>query len=103
MLQTIVHYTLHFLVPLGISSVFFRSKWKYVYLVFLASMLVDLDHLLASPIFDAQRCSINFHPLHSYIAIVAYLLLLLFPKTRIIAFALLFHMATDALDCCWLE
>ena len=35
-------------------------------------MLVDLDHLLATPIFKENRCSINFHPLHSYVAIGFY-------------------------------
>ena len=30
----------------------------------LATMVVDLDHLLADPILDPQRCGIGFHPLH---------------------------------------
>jgi hypothetical protein len=62
-------------------------------------MLVDLDHLLANPIFQKNRCSINFHPLHSYFAIGIYFTGLLFKKTRIIALALLFHMLTDFIDC----
>lgn len=62
-------------------------------------MLVDLDHLLATPLFDACRCSINFHPLHSYPAIAVYVVLLFVPKLRIIAIGLLLHMATDQLDC----
>lgn len=65
------------------------------------TMLVDLDHLLANPIFDPNRCSIGYHPLHSGYAIAAYLLLLLVPKARIIAVALLFHMLTDYTDCLW--
>ena len=66
-------------------------------------MLVDLDHLFASPIFDPNRCSINFHPLHSYYAIGFYFLMAFIPNTkvRIIAIGLLFHMATDFLDCNW--
>jgi hypothetical protein len=99
MLKFILHYSLHFIVPLLISFLFFRGKWKSVYLIFLLSMLVDLDHLLANPIFVENRCSINFHPLHSYIAIGIYFFGLLFKKTRIIAFALLFHMLTDYIDC----
>lgn len=67
----------------------------------LATMLVDLDHLLATPIFDPGRCSINFHPLHSYWAMLVYVLLLFFKKTRIIAVGLLFHMLTDFQDCQW--
>jgi|TARA_B110000238_G_scaffold24162_1_gene23438 hypothetical protein len=95
----IIHYGLHFIAPAIIAYLFFRSNWKVVYLIFLLSMLVDLDHLLATPIFDKNRCSINFHPLHSYIAMGIYLIGLLFKKTRILCFALLFHMLTDAIDC----
>ncbi len=64
-------------------------------------MLVDLDHLLVSPVYDQNRCSIGFHPLHSYSAIAIYALGLFFPKTRIIAIGLLLHMVTDYLDCFW--
>ncbi len=65
----------------------------------LATMAVDLDHLLADPIFDPNRCSVGFHLLHSYPAIAIYIVLLFFPKTRIVAVGLLFHMLTDQLDC----
>ena len=99
MSKFIIHYSLHFLVPLIISYVFFKGKWRVVYLIFLRSMLVDLDHLLANPIFVENRCSINFHPLHSYIAIGIYTIGLLFKKTRIVAIALLFHILTDFIDC----
>lgn len=95
----IIHYGLHFIVPFFIAFLFFRKQWKLVYLLFICSMLVDLDHLLATPIFAENRCSINFHPLHSYIAIAIYILGLLFKKTRILCFALLFHMLTDYIDC----
>lgn len=62
-------------------------------------MLVDLDHLFATPIFDSNRCSVGFHYLHSYIAIGIYSISLFFKKTRIIAIGLLFHMLTDYIDC----
>lgn len=62
-------------------------------------MLIDLDHLLASPIFDANRCSINFHPLHSYYAITIYVLLLCFKRTRLIGLALCIHIIADIVDC----
>lgn len=67
----------------------------------LATMLIDLDHLLATPIFDPGRCSINFHPLHAYWAMAGYVVLYFFRKTRIIAMGLLFHMLTDYIDCQW--
>jgi len=68
----------------------------------IATMLVDLDHLLADPLFDPNRCSIGFHPLHSYYAIVFYVLMLFFPRLRIVAIGLLLHMLTDFQDCLWM-
>ena len=65
------------------------------------TMFVDLDHLLADPIFDPNRCSINFHPLHSYWAIGAYCVLFFIPHVRLVAVGLLFHMFTDYIDCLW--
>lgn len=101
MLQTLVHYTLHLLVPGLIAFIFFRHEWKKAWIIMLATMLVDIDHLLANPIFAPDRCSINFHPLHTYWAMGIYVVLLLFKKTRIIAVGLLFHMLTDYIDCQW--
>lgn len=102
MIQPVIHYFLHFIFPGILSYVFYRDKWKNVYLVFLLTMLVDLDHLFATPVFQACRCSIDFHPLHSYYAIAVYFLLLFYKPTRIIAIGLLLHMATDGLDC-WMS
>jgi hypothetical protein len=99
MLQSILHYGLHFLFPALIAWAFFRNEWEKAYLIMLATMLVDLDHLLANPIFDPNRCSIGFHPLHSYYAIGIYCIMLAFPKSRIVAIGLLLHMLTDYLDC----
>lgn len=66
----------------------------------LATMLIDLDHLLANPIFQANRCSIGFHPLHTYFAAMIYVVLLFFPKTyKMIGLGLLFHLLTDLIDC----
>lgn len=98
-LKFIVHYGFHFLLPLVISLCFYKKKWKLVYLLFVGTMLIDLDHLLASPIFDASRCSINFHPLHSYCAIGVYTIMLIPKKTRILGIALILHMFADYLDC----
>lgn len=103
-LQTIIHYGLHFLALGIIAWFFFRQRWKNAWLIMLATMVVDLDHLLANPIFDPSRCGIGFHPLHSYYAIVFYFLLILIPNIyiRIIAVGLLFHMFTDFQDCVWI-
>jgi hypothetical protein len=58
---------------------------------------------LANPIYDPDRCSIGFHPLHSWPAIAAYAGLSLPSRTRLIGVGLLIHMALDALDCAWLK
>lgn len=98
-MQHFIHYFLHLAFPILIALLIDKRHWVRIYLVLLGTMLVDLDHLLATPLFDPCRCSIGFHPLHSYIAIGIYLLLL-FPKpTRIIAIGLLMHMLTDYIDC----
>lgn len=103
LLRFITHYGMHFIIPGFIAYFFFKQQWKKVWLLFILTMLVDLDHLLATPIFSANRCSINFHILHSYIAIAVYFLLLIPKKTRIIAIGLLFHMITDFIDCLWIN
>jgi hypothetical protein len=101
-LRPILHYGLHFIAPGLLAYLFFRDRWKKAWLIMAATIVVDADHLLARPIFDPNRCSIGFHPLHSYYAIGAYVVLLYFPKTRIVAVGLLFHMLTDLQDCLWL-
>ena len=98
-LQAIIHYFCHFGLPVLVALWFFRPKWKKVSLILWLTMLVDLDHLFATPLFDACRCSINFHPLHSYPAIALYTLFLFIPQCRLIAIGLLMHMASDQLDC----
>lgn len=95
----LIHYGLHFLFPTLIAFLFFRKDWKRVTLLFIAAMLIDLDHLLAAPIFDPNRCSINFHPLHSYIAIGIYFVMSFVKKTRIIGIGLLLHIFADFVDC----
>ena len=62
-------------------------------------MLVDIDHLIANPIYDPLRCSIGFHPLHQSYAIALYILLCIIPKFRLIGFGLLIHMILDSTDC----
>ena len=98
-LKFILHYGLHYIAPGIIAFFFFRKQWLKVYFILILTMLVDLDHLLANPIFDPNRCSINFHPLHSYIAIGIYFLGLFIKKTRVISIGLLVHMFADWLDC----
>ena len=99
--KTLVHYSLHFLFPAVLALVFFPLMWQGAYLIMLATMLMDVDHLLAKPIFHPLRCSIGYHPLHSFYAVPVYVLLLLLPATQIVAVGLLFHLFTDTVDCLW--
>lgn len=98
----IMHYLMHLGLPAVVSFAFFNkpnTNWVKIYFILIATMLVDLDHLLASPIFDPDRCSIGFHPLHSYYAIAIYIVFLSFRKTRVVSIGLLLHMLTDYIDC----
>lgn len=97
-----LHYGMHFLLPGLLAHIFFKPKWKKAWLILIATMLIDLDHLVATPIFDATRCSINYHPLHTYYALVVYVILFITPKTRIVGLGLLLHILTDFIDCMWL-
>jgi len=99
MLRFFVHYGIHFGMPLIIALVFYKPKWVKSLLLMLCGILIDLDHLLASPILDPNRCSIDFHPLHSYYAIGIYILLLFPKKTRIVAIGLVIHIIADTADC----
>ncbi|MEH6466830.1 MAG: DUF6122 family protein [Porticoccus sp.] len=90
---------LHFLVPVIVSGIFFRQNWKVAYWVMVATMLVDVDHLLATPIYDPSRCSIGFHPLHEFIPIALYVVFCAIPKLRYVGVGLVVHMVLDTMDC----
>lgn len=94
-----LHMLLHFVLPLLVALTFFRPRWKFAYLIMMATMLVDIDHLLATPIYDPLRCSVGFHPLHRLIPIAIYVLLSFIPKTRLVGIGLVIHMALDSADC----
>lgn len=94
-----MHILLHLIVPAMVVGLFFRREWRTAYLIMIGTMLVDLDHLLADPIYDPQRCSIGFHPLHSFWAIAIYFVLCFPKKSRYIGIGLMIHMALDSLDC----
>lgn len=117
-----LHIALHFLVPLLVAAVFYRERWQHAAFILIATMMVDLDHLLADPIYDPTRCSIGFHPLHTLPAIVLYVALFLVPlvvgsrdlgaehekrralsgtahAVHLVGLGLLIHMALDWMDC----
>lgn len=111
-----LHIALHFAVPLLVALAFYRERWLQATLIMIATMLVDLDHLLADPIYDPERCSIGFHLLHTTPAIILYALLFVLPfawqrtanlhrlrpaarAIHLIGLGLLIHMALDWVDC----
>ena len=110
-----MHIILHIVVPIALALACYRPRWRSAALVMLATIVVDADHLLADPIYDPERCSIGFHPLHTAPAIAAYVLMVVAPlllrgpaavryatATRVAHLAglgLLIHMALDAIDC----
>jgi hypothetical protein len=65
-----ITFTLWF--PFFIAFIFRKRMEKGIF-NFIATMLIDLDHLLVEPIFETNRCSINFHLLHTYYAMLIYL------------------------------
>ena len=94
---------LHFLVPAAVAGIAWRDRFLKTWLILIATMLVDVDHLFADPIYDPSRCSIGFHPLHQPPAIAVYVLAAAWPRTRIIGVGLLIHMALDGIDCAWMK
>lgn len=121
-----IHIALHVIVPLLVALAFYRRRWRYATVIMVATMIVDVDHLLADPIYDPNRCSIGFHPLHTLPAIGIYAALFILPlivgqendreglrlsarvlSTRVLSvrvlhlvgLGLLIHMALDWIDC----
>jgi predicted cobalt transporter CbtA len=99
MLRFTLHYGIHFLVPVAIGLLFFKERKKRVILILLSAILIDADHLLATPVFDPNRCSINFHLLHQYWAIAMYFVFLFVKPLRIVGIGLLIHILADWTDC----
>lgn len=111
-----VHIILHFVIPLLVALLFYKKNWKQAALLMIVTMLVDLDHLLADPIYDPERCSIGFHPLHTVPFILGYTAMFLVPiavklwgknekwqpymrSVHLVGLGLLIHMALDGIDC----
>lgn len=106
---------LHFVVPLLVALAFYRGRWRNAALIMIATMIVDVDHLLASPIYAPHRCSIGFHPLHTIVAMIVYAALFAIPlvgrgagtagmrsverSIHLTGLGLLIHMSLDWINC----
>ncbi|MDF0706329.1 DUF6122 family protein [Flagellimonas okinawensis] len=99
MYRHLIHYGIHFLVPVIIAFCFFKKDGVKVALILLAGIVIDIDHLWATPLYDPNRCSVGFHALHSYLAILVYAILPFFKTTRIVGLALILHIFADTMDC----
>jgi hypothetical protein len=120
------HMLLHALVPLIAAYLYVllasRSlpmlSLKMVFLLLMATMAVDADHLIANPIYSPGRCSIWFHPLHTFWPMVIYGLMMASPIgfqllkgsiskvqliTGILGAGLVIHMILDWSDCLWMK
>ena len=109
------HIALHFIIPPLVALAFYRKRWRIATLIMITTMLVDADHLLASPIYDPNRCSIGFHPLHTWPAISVYFALFIAPLitnikqdvriqstariAHLVGAGLIIHMGLDWIDC----
>ncbi len=97
----IIHYSFHLLAPFVFGKLFWKENWWKAGLIMVSTMAIDLDHLLAYPVFDPHRCGIGFHPLHTFWAGIVYGGLLALPSWRVCAVAIgcLWHLCTDTIDC----
>jgi len=101
--RSIIHILLHILVPALVARQFYRTKWLTAFAIMMSTMLIDLDHLFANPIYDPNRCSIGFHALHTDIAIIVYVAMFFIPKLRLLSIGLLIHILLDGIDCLWMR
>lgn len=94
-----LHLGLHALIPALLAWLLFRERFLWAACWLLAGWGIDIDHLLATPIYSAGRCSLGFHPLHTLPAIVLYATLMVAKPLRLLGLGLLIHIALDGIDC----
>ena len=101
-LRSLLHLALHVIVPLAVARLAWPRHWRAAAGWLLAGWLIDIDHVLADPVYAPDRCSIGFHPLHTWPAIAVYAAMLVPRRTLLPGTGLLIHIALDALDCLWM-
>ena len=97
----VLHYAGHFVAPFLIAALICRTRRLRFALLMVAANAIDIDHVVADPVFDPNRCSIGFHPLHSLWAALGYGLMLLVPRwwVRALGAGALWHLVVDWSDC----
>lgn len=78
-----------------------KKLFFYLCLSIFGSNLIDLDHLLSSPIYDPTRCSINNHILHSWYIFPVWIIGLFFRNkfVRYFCLGVILHLFLDFIDC----
>ena len=94
------HIVLHFVVPV-IAAPLFGAGWRRAYLMMLGAFVIDIDHLLADPIYDPGRCSVGFHSLHEPVLLPLYTMMLVPTALRPLGVGIFIHLGLDSLDCYW--
>ena len=102
-LRASLHLLLHLAVPGLVAWLFYRPRFQRAWLLLLLGWLIDLDHLLADPVYAPDRCSIGFHPLHTAPAILVYGALVIPRPMRLLGIGLLIHIGLDLVDCLWMR
>lgn len=104
MSNTLIH-ILSNIILIGIVCLFSKYiikkdfDWKNASILIISSNLIDIDHLFVTPIYEANRCSINFHPLHSWYIFPIYFIGLLIKKYSFFFIGIILHLTLDYFDC----
>ena len=98
-LSFIFHLILHVTVPLAVAWLAYRSQFRKAFLIMLAGIAIDVDHLLVRPILDPERCSVGFHMLHNYWLCGLYVGMAIIRYTRLVGLGLVIHILLDAIEC----
>lgn len=94
-----LHIVLHFTLPALLALLAKARPWWQTFAWLLAGLVIDVDHLLATPVYEPGRCSIGFHPLHTWPAVLLYTALAAYKPARWFGCGLLLHLLLDTLDC----
>lgn len=94
-----LHIVLHFALPPLLALLAKTRTWVPACAWLLAGLVIDVDHLLATPVYESGRCSMGFHPLHTWPALLIYIVLTAYKPTRWFGYGLLLHLLLDTLDC----
>lgn len=98
-MNLIIHLLAGVLLALTFKKCRSKEELKRMVLWFSIANLIDIDHFLATPIYNPLRCGINFHPLHSWYMLPFYIGGLFHKKARYLSTGILIHLLLDSIDC----